>query len=72
MDIQDRTKKVQALEGIKAKALDMADQGANSMDVRNFVSESSKRVAYELPDEDAFHRAATATMAYKQLKGNTF
>jgi hypothetical protein len=49
----------------------MADQGANSMDVRNFVSESSKRVAYELPDEDAFHRAATATMAYKQSKGNT-
>ena len=72
MDIQDRTKKVQALEGIKAKALDMADQGANSMDVRNFVSESSKRVAYELPDEDAFHRAATATMAYKQSKANTF
>jgi hypothetical protein len=72
MDIQDRTKKVQALENIKAKALDMAKQGANSMDVRNFVSESSKRVAYELPDEDAFHKAATATMAYKQSKGTAF
>jgi len=72
MDIQDRTKKIQALEGIKAKALDMADKGASSMDVRNFVSEGSKKVAYEIPDEDAFHKAATATMAYKQMKGNTF
>jgi hypothetical protein len=50
----------------------MADKGASSMDVRNFVSEGSKKVAYEIPDEDAFHKAATATMAYKQMKGNTF
>jgi len=72
MDIQDRTRKVQALQDIKSKALDMADKGANSMDVRNFVTESSKKVAYEIPDEDAFHRAASATMAYKQSKGTVF
>ena len=72
MDIHDRTRKVQALQDIKNKALDMADKGASSMDVRNFVSEGSKKVAYEIPDEDAFHKAAAATMAYKQSKGTAF
>jgi hypothetical protein len=72
MDIHDRTRKVQALQDIKDKALSMADKGASSMDVRNFVSENSKKIAYEIPDEDAFHKAATATMAYKQSKGTAF
>jgi hypothetical protein len=72
MDIHDRTRKVQALQEIKNKALDMADKGANSFDVRNFVTEGAKKVAYEIPDEEAFHRAASATMAYKQAKGTAF
>jgi len=47
----------------------MADKGANALEVRHFVNEGAKRVAYEHPDEEAFHKAARATLAYKQQKG---
>jgi hypothetical protein len=47
----------------------MADQGADVFEVRNFSNEGAKKIAYEHPDEEAFHKAARATMAYKQQKG---
>jgi len=68
MDVQQRINKVQSLEAIKEHALKMADEGAGALEVRHFVNEGAKRVAYEHPDEEAFHNAAMATLAYKRQK----
>jgi hypothetical protein len=68
MDVQQRINKVEGLKAIKDQALDMADKGANALEVRHFVNEGAKRVAYEHPDEEAFHKAARATLAYKQQR----
>lgn len=49
--------------------MDMASQGADSDQVREFITEAKTDLAYELPDEDAFRKAARATLAYKKKKG---
>ena len=68
MDIQQRVNKVAGLEAVKDQAMKMANEGAGALEVRHFVNEGAKRVAYEHPDEEAFHKAARATLAYKQQK----
>ena len=69
MDIGDRQKKVEGLEAIKSKALGMAKEGKDSLDVRDFVTNAKKELAYELPDEEAFQKAKAATLAYKRRSG---
>jgi hypothetical protein len=69
MDLEQRVNKVKGLEAVKAQAMKMADEGADALEVRSFVNEGSKRVAYEHPDEEAFLKAAKATFGYKQQKG---
>ena len=49
----------------------MAADGSSSEDVRSFVSDAKVNLAYELPDEDAFTKAARATLAYKRKKGGS-
>lgn len=68
MDAGVRQKRVEALELIKNKALSMAKEGRDSLEVRDFVSNAKKELAYELPDEEAFGKAVKATMAYKRKK----
>lgn len=68
MDAGTRQKRVEALEAIKNKALDMAKSGQDSLEVRDFVATAKKELAYELPDEDAFKKAMNATLAYKRKK----
>ena len=69
MDAGTRQKRVEALEAIKNKAMKMAADGADSDAVRSFIGESKINLAYELPDEEAFTKAARATLAYKRKKG---
>lgn len=69
MDVDTRKKRVEGLEAIKAKALDMASQGADSLEVRDFITDAKKTLAYELPDEEAFSKAVKATLAYKKKNG---
>lgn len=69
MDAGKRQKRVEGLEAIKNKALELARKGLDSMEVRDFVSEAKKELAYELPDEEAFKKAMNATLAYKRQKG---
>lgn len=69
MDAGTRQKRVEGLEAIKSKALDMAKSGKDSLEVRNFVTEARKSLAYELPDEEAFQKAKQATLAYRKSKG---
>lgn len=69
MDAGTRQKRVEALEAIKNKAMQMAAGGSDSDTVRSFVTEAKTDLAYELPDEEAFTKAARATLAYKRKKG---
>ena len=70
MDAGVRQKRVEALEKIKNKALGMAKEGRDSLEVRDFVTEARKELAYELPDEEAFKKAVGATQAYMRKKQN--
>ena len=69
MDAGTRQKRVEALEATKNKAMEMAAKGEDSGAVRNFVTDAKTNLAYELPDEEAFTKAARATLAYKRKKG---
>ena len=69
MDVGDRQKKVEGLEAIKGKAMSMAKDGKDSLEVRDFVTNAKKELAYELPDEEAFQKAKAVTLAYKQRSG---
>jgi uncharacterized protein YpuA (DUF1002 family) len=69
MEAGTRQKRVEALEKIKDKAMQMAQEGKDSFEVRNFVTSAKKELAYELPDEEAFQKAMSATLAYKAKKG---
>ena len=69
MDAGTRQKRVEGLEAIKNKALEMAKSGKDSLEVRDFVTEARKSLAYELPDEEAFQKAKKATLAYRRSKG---
>jgi len=68
MEAGIRQKRVEGLEAIKDKALVMARQGADDMEVRDFVTEGKKRLAFELPDQEAFDKAVAATLRYKNKK----
>ena len=69
MDAGTRQKRVEGLEAIKNKALVMAREGRDSLEVRDFVTSAKKELAYELPDEDAFQKAAKAVIAYRRKQG---
>lgn len=68
MDAGVRQKRVEALELIKDKALNMAKEGKDSLEVRDFITEAKKSLAYELPDEEAFKKAVKATISYQRKK----
>jgi acyl carrier protein len=69
MNIEDKQKKIEGLEAIKDRALLMAREGADSLDVRDFITEAKTELAYELPDEEAFRKAVAATQRYQKNKG---
>ena len=69
MDPEIRKQRIEALEVIKDKALGMAQTGSDSLEVRSFITDAKKELAYELPDEEAFKKAMNATLAYKAKKG---
>tara|TARA_R100001460_G_scaffold69848_1_gene110456 strand:- start:88 stop:300 length:213 start_codon:yes stop_codon:yes gene_type:complete len=68
MDVESRQNKVDGLEAIKNKALDMAAQGKDSLEVRDFVTNAKKELAFEVPDEEAFSKAAKAAGKFKKSK----
>ena len=69
MDIASRKDKVAGLEAIKDKALKMAKDGSDSLEVRDFVTRAKKELAFDLPDEEAFRKAAKASGKFKFSKG---
>ena len=70
MDIASRKDKIAGLEAIKNKALEMAKDGKDSLEVRDFVTDARKELAFEVPDEEAFKKAAKASGKFKMSKKN--
>ena len=68
MDEQTRAERVQALEAIKAKAMGMADSGADATEVRDFINQGKEKLAYELPDLEAANKAFQAVSRYKAMQ----
>ena len=68
MDIASRKDKIAGLEAIKNKALEMAKDGKDSLEVRDFVTEAKKELAFEVPDEEAFTKAVKAAGKFKENK----
>jgi acyl carrier protein len=68
MDAGVRQKRVEALEKIKDEALKRVKGGSDSLEVRDFVTEAKKELAYSLPDEEAFRKAVRATQVYSRAK----
>ena len=65
MDDEQRLAKVEGLTNIRKEALRMAKEGADANQVRNYISEGKKTLAYEIPDEEAFKKAVGATKKYR-------
>jgi len=68
MDAGTRQKRVEGLEAIKSKALEMATQGRTDGEVREFIEDGKKELAFNLPDEEAFKKAVGAANRYKKSK----
>jgi len=68
MDAGTRQKRVEGLEAIKSKALQMAADGSTDGEVRDFIDEGKKELAFNLPDEEAFKKAVGAADRYKKSK----
>ena len=68
MYIEDRKDKVAGLEAIKNKALEMAKDGSDSLEVRDFVTKAKKELAFEVPDAEAFTKAVKAANKFKKSK----
>ena len=66
MDAEQRRKKVEGLIAIRDKGVEMAKGGAPADEVRSFITEGKKELAFEVPDEDSFKKAVNATMKYKK------
>ena len=68
MDAGTRQKRVEGLEAIKGKALNMAKDGKTDGEIRDFIDEGKRELAFNLPDEDAFRKAVSAAERYKKSK----
>ena len=68
MDDATRQDKIAGLEAIKNKALEMAQQGNDSQEVKEFVVDARKELAFAVPDEEAFRKAAKAAGKFKVSK----
>ena len=66
MDPNIRAKRVQAMEAIKEKALEMSVAGDDDLTVKDFINTAKRELAFELPDEDSFTKAVKATLKFKK------
>ena len=60
MNDEERLQKVEGLQAVKNRAEDMAAKGADAFQVREFINEGTKKLAFMHPDEEAFRKAARA------------
>jgi hypothetical protein len=63
MEERDRAQRVIGLEAIKAKAEELADQGADALEVRTFIKGARGELARQKPDWQQYAKAVAASEA---------
>lgn len=63
MKERDRAQRVIGLEAIKAKAEELADQGADALEVRTFIKGARGELARQKPDWQQYAKAVAASEA---------
>jgi len=66
MDPQARQARIKGLQTIQKKALNLASAGADAFEVRDFVTEAKKGLAYTIPEEDQFRKSKSLALEYKR------
>ena len=66
MDPQARQARIKGLQSIKKKALNLAGAGADAFEIRDFVTEAKKGLAYTVPEENQFRKSKTLALEYKR------
>jgi len=66
MDTSAREARIKGLQSIQKKALNLASEGADAFEVRNFVTEAKKGLAYTVPEEDRFKQSKALALEYKR------
>lgn len=63
MEERDRAQRVIGLEAIKAKAEELAQQGADPLEVRTFIKGARGELARQKPDWQQYAKAVAASEA---------
>jgi hypothetical protein len=66
MDPSSREARIKGLQSIQKKALNLASEGADAFEVRDFVTEAKKGLAYTVPEEDKFKQSKALALEYKR------
>ena len=66
MDPAAREKRIQGLKSIQKRALNLASEGLDAFQVRDFITESKKGLAYTFPEEEQYQKAKVTAMEYKR------
>lgn len=66
MDPQARQARIKGLQTIQKKALNLASTGADAFEIRDFVTEAKKGLAYTIPEEDQFRKSKSLALEYKR------
>ena len=66
MNQEARLARIKGLQSIQKKALNIASTGADAFEVRDFVTEAKKGLAYTVPEEDQFRKSKTLALEYKR------
>ncbi len=66
MNQEARQARIKGLQTIQKKALNLASAGADAFEVRNFVTEAKKGLAYTIPEEDQFRKSKSLALEYKR------
>lgn len=69
MEFDKRVDKVQGLEAIKERAIGMASQGADALEVRNFIADAKQELAFELPATEKYKKSKEAASKFKSMRG---
>ena len=69
MDDEMRLARVDALTNLRNEGMRMANEGADSLEVRDFIDRGKKEIAFELPDGESHRKAVKAASRHAKKKG---
>lgn len=67
MNPKNRAERITALDTIESEAKNLADSGADSLDVQAFISGARKELVKQRPDKEAYRQAATVAKKAKEM-----